>query len=411
MTVAAPTVTVFFGLPYDGGSYFTLDSATKGVLDGATYALAGDPGSELSSYAYDISVRRGRSRELDEIQVGACDVTFHNQSRDLDDTNALSPYVGEVTPGKRITVQVWGQTIFDGTIDDWNLSWDVSGAATASLTAVDALGDLGRGEFDEWTTTDLQTAGPRISAALDRSEVNFGASRSIGTGVSILQDDLVSWGSNVLNYMQLVAKSDAGRLYASRENVLTFKDRHNLVTATVSIAFRDDGAGVDFHGIDTGVGSELLFNRVGVDREGGTLQTVGDSTSQGDFGLRTLNLGGMLMSTDAQCLDMAEWLLGLYKTPETRVQKIVVKTNGLSATDRAAVSRLDVGDVVTINWTPVGVGSPLSQTLAVEGLEHQISIEGLHTVVLSTSKVTQSAVFILDDVLLGQLDGSGVLAF
>ena len=47
--------------------------------------------------------------------------------------------------------------IFTGTIEDWNLDWTVNGDAVASFVAVDALGDLARKDFDEWTTTAGQT--------------------------------------------------------------------------------------------------------------------------------------------------------------------------------------------------------------------------------------------------------------
>ncbi len=55
-----------------------------------------------------------------------------------------------------------------------------------------------------------------------------------------MQADYVSWDSNVLNYLQLVARTDAGLLFSSRTNVVTYLDllAHragiDLAAATIS---------------------------------------------------------------------------------------------------------------------------------------------------------------------------------
>ena len=302
-------------------------------------------------------------------------VTVHRTAAPATTLFAQAPYHGELVPGKRVNVAVWGQTVFDGTAEDWNNEWSVDRDASATLFAIDGLGDLAMREFDEWTTTS-QTAGPRLTASLNRGEVNYGINRDFDTGASTLQSDVVTWGSNVLNYCQLVAKSDAGRFFATRENVLRFMDRHALLNPQSAVEFRDDGTGVAFHGIETQVGAELLFNRVGVDREGGTLQTVEDTDAQTEFGVRALNLSGLLMDSDEQSADMADWLLNTYKAPVVRIASVMVKVNALTAEQRGAVTRLDLGDVIAVSWTPQGIGDPLEQTLVVEGVEHACDMSG-----------------------------------
>jgi hypothetical protein len=411
MTLATPDITVYFGLPQTGGDFFTLDDPVKGLLDNVTYLLAGDVATAVDVDGYEVRVRRGRNRELDEFETGTAEVRLHNHSRTYDDTNAASPLFGEVTPGKRVNVTVWGQTIFDGIIEDWNNDWSVDGDAAATFLAVDALGELALREFDEWTTTAAQTAGPRLTASLNRAEVNFGINRDFDTGASVLQADLVTWGSNVLNYCQLVAKSDAGRFFATRTNVLRFMDRHGLVNPMSTVDFRDDGTGIPFHGITTQVGAELLFNRVGVDREGGTLQTSEDADSQDEYGVRALNMSGLLMNSDEQSSDMADHLLALYRQPETRVASIMVKLLRLDGDDRGAVTQLDIGDVIAVSWTPQGVGAALEQSLVVEGVEHQLDRSGIHVMWLHTSPAQQFGVFILDDPVWGLLDAGNRLGY
>jgi hypothetical protein len=55
------TVLVFFGVGGAGGDVFTLDDATRGVLDSATYTLGGDTGSDVTSDVRHVSIQRGRT--------------------------------------------------------------------------------------------------------------------------------------------------------------------------------------------------------------------------------------------------------------------------------------------------------------------------------------------------------------
>ncbi len=433
MSVPTPTITVWFGIEYDSGNLFTLDDPVKGVLDSA-YTLAGDVGTQVDASAYYLTISRGRSRELDEFEAGTCRVSLRNRDRMFDPFSAVfltdendtiltdddgnylisegSTLSEHIVPGKRVTISIYGQTIFDGTIDDWDLRYEPAGGADAGFAAYDALGALARMEFDEWTTTGGETAGPRITAILNRGEVGFPYNRDIGTGISTLQADTVSWGSNVLNYIQLVSKSDLGRTYASRTNALTFRDRHSTIGSQPTVAFADDGSGLPFVDISLDVGSELLYNRVGIDREGGILQTSSDATSQGLYGVRTLNYGGLLMDSDTQSEDMADFLLAFYKDPTARVGSITVNVTGLdSDIDRADVCRLDIGDVVTVTFQPRGVYGTIDETLVVEGVDHLMPYGGPHLVTLHLSPVAQTGVFILDDPVSGVLDTGGVLAF
>ena len=434
-TLVTPKVEVFFDLSeVNGGGFLTLDDAVRGQLDDVNYVLSGDLSTDVTAYVHDFTITRGRSRELDEINAGTATVKLRNYSGDFVPDGFLDRYLrdefgvvltdgfGEsltitrvfgfdnVTVGKRCRISADGAVLFDGNIDDWNFTYNASGFVDCDFVGVDALANLAAMDFDEWTTTGPQTAGPRLTAILDRPEVAYSSNRDIATGVSTLASDLVTWGSNVLNYAQLVVRSDLGRLFASRTGVLTFKDRHALVNPTVKAAFADDGTGIAFSGIEPGFGSELLYNRVGVDREGGVLQTVNNVASQVKYRIRSLSLGGLLLNSDDQSLSMAEWLSGIYGEPQARIAGLTVIVDSLTTSQRTAVLSLDVADVVSVLWTAVGTSGSGASTYVVEGVSHSHPHDGLHTMNLRLSPVSQGEAFILDDTVLGVLD-SGVLAF
>lgn len=434
MTLPAPTVRVYFGLRVTGDTFFTLNDPVKGLLDSA-YTLAGDIGSELDG-AFAVSIARGRSRWLDDNQAGTCTVSLRNQDRRYDpllnedadlvdddgdiviDENGdllnspTSPYAGVMLPGKKVEVEIYGVMIFAGRAEEWGVAYTPNGTTAAALTANDALSELARREFDEWTTTAGQLAGARLTAILNRSEVAFPANRDLDDGQSTLQGDLVTWGSNVLNYAQLVAKSDLGNLFVDRRGVLTFRDRHARMAGAVQATFADDGTGISFSGAQIESGSVLLFNRVGVDREGGILQTSEDATSQDEYGIRSLNdSSGLLMDDDAQAKNMADYMLGLFKDPKERVSSVTVSVSKLTDGERATVCGLDLDDAIAVAFTPLGIGDQVSQRLYIEGIEHDISVDGTHDVTFYTSRADSAAPFTLDDPLLGLLNGAGVLTY
>jgi hypothetical protein len=408
--VTSPEIRVYFGLSNEGGDFLTLDDAVKGQLDTAAYPLGDDNGEVIDSTAYEIGVHRGRNRELDEIEAGTCRVALYNNDRNYDPSYTTGSFYPNVVPGKRVTITVYGVVIFDGVIDDWDNRYSVTKETTASFLAVDALGDLGQRDFDEWTATGSQTAGPRIAAILDRDEVRFGSNRNLDTGISSLQGDLITWGSNVLNYCQLVSRTDLGRFFASRTNQMTFLDRHNWIAVPTAVEFADDGTAIPFSGVEVTTGGDLLFNRVGVTRADGELQTVSNDDSINAYGTRALSLSRLLLEDDTEAALMAAYLVGLYKDPDVRISALTVNMGALTSQQQATVAALDIGALIGVTWTPAGVGTPLVRELVVEGVSHQMRYDDVHLMRIATSDTATRSALILNDATYGQLD-SNALAY
>lgn len=405
-------VLVYFTDTATASSRFTLDDAVRGELD-SVYTLSGDTGTDVATDASQVTIRRGRESQIFEnIDPSQCSVLLNNEERTYDPMYNAGPWYGNIRPGKRMQVITEGVVLWEGKAADWDLAYSTSGRSTAMLKGEDALATLGRASFDEFTATASQTAGTRLDAVISRSEVAWsGGARDFDTGISTLQGDSVSWGSNVLNYCQLVARSDLGAFFASRNNLLTFRDRHANITSAPVVAFADGGTGVEFQGVGVQFGSETFYQRVSVDRAGGVVQSY-TTTSADDDGIRTLTLAGLLLDSDDTALEMAQYLATVYSTGEARVSEIsVVLDDSLHTADElAAMLAVELNDVVSITWTPNGVGDPIEQTLVVEGITHRISVDR-HDLILSLGKRDGRAPFLLDSATNGLLDGAGVLTF
>lgn len=411
MSLPIVQVLVYFTLPAGGGDFFQLDHPTKGKLDDTTFVLAGDtlvllPEEDVE----EITFTRGRSRQLDEIPPGTGSIRLANPARDYDPFHVSSPYAGNLVPGKRVRVVVETIPIFDGVVADWVFEYDESQISAANLLVEDWLAVLGRMRFSAWTTTS-QLPGERVNAVLDRPEVGWAANRAVDTGVDILQADNVSFGSNVLNYLQLVTKSDQGRFFATAQfGAVAFKDRNDGFPVVVQHAFADDGSGTPFARLTFETASTFLYNRVTVDREGGTAQTVTDTDSVDEYGWRPLEITGLLLNTDVQSLALANYLLNKYKTPEVRVAEVGVDLAGLPIEEQVSILRLELGEAVTVTFTPDSIGDPIVQYSYVEGLSHSITASG-HTVVLSLGAADNNTFFQLDHSVFGELDSGNQLAF
>jgi hypothetical protein len=273
---------------------------------------------------------------------------------------------------------------------------------------------LARRQFNAWTPTVGQLAGDRISDAISRPEVAFGFTRDIDDGVSTMQGEPVTWRTNVLTYLQKIAESDHGMVFASRENTLTYRDRRTRTDYTIEATFTPPGGGgLAIHGLEIEAGSRRLYNLVSVDREGGTLQSAEDTDSQTEYGIRSLSLSGLLMDTDAQAQSMAEFLLATYSTPGHFVSSIRVNLSALpEKADRALVASLDLGSVISVGARPLGIAPTVTQVSVIEGISHTVAPGQPHIMTFDLSPVDRWAsawdLFVLDDSL---LDGDAVLAF
>lgn len=404
-------VRIFFGSDATGDGLFILDDPVRGLLD-SVYELGGDSGTDITGTLNAYNFERGRDGLIfDSIDPGSGALTMNNEDRRYDPLHAAGPYFGQVRPAKPVTIDVLGVRVFTGEVSDWDIDYQVSGRGVAQASIEDPLAFIGRQRFLEWTTTGSQAAGARLTTILNRGEVGWsGGARDLDTGVSTLQSDLVTYGSNVLNYCQLVAQSDLGLFFASRDGLLTFRDRHATIGAATSVTFGTGG--IPFVGMALTFGSEVFYTAVSVDREGGIAQTVVSSLATTD-GYRPLALSGLLQDSDSQALDMATYLANVYATGDGYVSQIVVNlhdTTNLTTANIIAICELDIGDVVDFVHTPMGVGSAIDQSLVVQGIRHDRDPE-THVVTVSTAPLEQQNPFILDNAVLGALDGVGLLTF
>ena len=410
--MSAPTLQVLVGFQttVNFGTPFQLNNATYGLLNTGT--LGGYQMVDLTNQCLSVNVTRGRNRELEQFNAGTASVTFKDPQRILDPLNASSPYYPYVGPRSPIQIIAAGLPIYTGFVADWELSYDYVTAGNITVgRCADAFTVLANQNFNEWNTPTAQTSGLRVAAALQRPEVVYQGPTAIDAGQSTLGAFLVSAGTNVLNYLQLVTASEQGYLFIDSAGVLTFRDRASVYDPLPDTYFSDDGTGISYSKLTNSFGDELLYNYIQTQSPAMASPAVAtDANSIALYQAQQYTKLDLLNSTSAEVTGLGNYLLGRYKDPVLRFTGLEVQLAALSTKDQAGVLSADLSDIVSVEKSfTVGTPASVTQTVIVSGVSHTIR-PGSHTVRFTFESTDQAQYLTLDSTVFGYLD-SNLLAF
>jgi len=391
---------------------FTLDSSTldgDDVLDGTLEGL------DISEYVQSLSISRGRSDQFSSFRTGTLTLVLNNNDRRFDPINEDSPYWDNttdksgVTPRRRVQVSSGSQALFTGRITDIDVSYDFD-LSTCTITAADDFVLLASAFTGAAFTPSAELSGARVSAILNLAEVDYpAATRSIDTGVASLGAYQINENTNAANYLQRVAEAEQGLFYVAADGTLTFTDRVTSAFASSIATFTDTGSNISYQGLDTIYGQEFLYNKVQTQTETGAVQTADDAASQSEYGISTLALTDLLLSTDAAALTLADKLLSLYKEPEYRFDNLRVLASAQTTPNRNLLMTLEMGDVITVTRTfSTGTPASVSDDYAIERITHQI-LPDRHIITFGMYVADLVFPFVLNDPVFGVLDADNAV--
>ena len=403
----ATTVEIGFDLAPNGvGNWFTLDNATKGKLNGTTYKLSGDVLTDVSRSVRSVSIKRGRSRQLEKFTAATAQVVLDNRNRYFDPLYSSSPYFGNIGPRKALRISTNGVPIWRGNVEDWDFDYSIGGDSTATVKGIDGFAILAKAPMTVGTMTS-QLTGARIGTVL--TQYGWDANqRDIGTGAATLDSDVIKEDETVLAYLQKVEISEPGALFMGKDGAVTFRDRRYSQAYVSGIVFGPTG--IPFEDMSVVFGTEEQWNTVNVTYTagsvvGGTVTSIG-TASVASYGAMEQTYD-TLLATAGAASNLAAWQVARYADPTWRVDSVTVNMNRLSSTQQAEVIGLDLADVVQVSWTPNSIGSAVSQYVSIDAIEHNIGpVE--HRVTFTLSETI--AALILDSSAFGRLD-SNILGF
>lgn len=403
---------------------FVLDDYLKGILDNTTYVLDGtDDYADVTNSTTQVNIRRGRRDQGDQFVAGTMTFTIFDVDGIFNPFDDNGPYYNtpEALPGLAPLRQVYfvrydasnnPEYLFRGRVVNYDYNFNLGGLDTVTVYCSDDFYLLGQTYLDELNVT-VQTSGQRITTVLDLPEVDYptGAARNIDTGTVDLGHDAaytVPAGTNALNYLtQINQTAEFGRLFMSRAGVLTFTPRVSTTLSGSVADFHDDGTGIPFDALGITFEADAVTNRVYIENLGGSSATANDLASQAAFFVQTNSITNSLLD-DSELSDAATYLLN--GTPEPRYNSVETVLGALTTAQRDTVAIVDINNTITIEKTfQTGPTTMvLAQELGIEGVEHEITLDG-HRVRLFTSPTVIVYELILDDPIYGQLDALNVL--
>ena len=406
----APAVKVELGLNLGQAdpTSFTLDSATKGLLDNTEFTLGGERFFDITPRLVTTTVRRGKNNALDRIDAGITSITVDNSDRRFDPLYAAGPYFGQLIPRRSVRVSANDKPVFQGFIDDFDIQYEPGVQSVVKIEVSDALSILANSQIQDFSPVS-QLSGARVTAVLDLPEVAWPSTlRDIDAGNSTMLDNTVAEGTGTLEYLQLVSSSEFGDLFLSKDGKITFRER-NAVPNIPDIVFSDEVVagiytGIQFADVNIVYGSENLYNRIALSNADAIPDEAfaDDADSQATYGPRTLSQSGLLIQNLSELQFLADFLLARYKDPQYRFETVTVVMDTLSTVNQDKVLDLEIGDIVQVRFEPSDIPPAIEQYCRIIGVSHDWNPNSKN--ISFALERLDFAIFILDDLVLGELD-------
>ena len=251
-----------------------------------------------------------------------------------------------------------------------------------------------------------QRTDERISDVLNMAQwMTDGTDLNTGSGTV---QAIATQGKNPLALAQGAETAEQGRLFIDRDGKVEFISRNALASTstynTSQYTFGDSTGELGYTSLQFEFDDRLIFNRSIVARSNGPTATFNDTTSQGQYFIRTSSVTDLNVDTDQQIIDIANARLSAYAQPKLRVEQLTFTPRQSPADLYIPAIRLEIGTRITINRRPQNVGAVISKQVIVEGISHTITPDGWQTV-FSLSPVFVET-FILDSATLGVLDSN-----
>lgn len=388
---------------------FLLDDPVRGVLDNTLYTLSGDRFFDITDRLVSASTSRGKNQALDRIDAGNLNIVVDNFDRLFDPLYSAGFYFGQLIPGKEIRISCNGYPVIYGYVDDLDIAYEPGNRSVVSFQATDGLSNLTTNNLPE-VSPPVELSGARVTRILDLPEVAWPIdARSIDEGNTELSDTDIAEGTQAISYLQLIATSEAGEIFVSKDNKFVFQER-NTPPGTINLIFTDQGPiegyiTIPFAQLGVVYGSEQLYNRIVISNDFPTFPDEAiaeDLASQEVYGARSYSATGLLTNSATDLQFLADFLLARFKEPQYRFESLSVVLDVLSEVQQNEVLDLEIGNVVQVRFTPSGIPPAIDQYCRVIGISHDWQ-NNEKRINLSLERL-DFALFILDDPVFGVLD-------
>ena len=400
---------------------FVLDTD---LLDTGVLGFLNTPLTDSRVKIRSVSVQGGTNRELDKIPPSTATIVFDNRDGLFNPDNTSSPYYGQIFPGKTISLEYVNKVsgasfndalnLFYGVVTDWSFGYDVSGDATATVSAKDLLGLLAGVNI------------PATSVPQESSEARF---KRICTLAGFNSARVLSGGS----YATLAAATIQGDALQLAQDVV-FQEQGYTAVIGDAIYFQPRNSNTNLYGVifsnytteaniwnysftdlQMAYSNDTVANSVTTTSSLGTA-IVTDSVQVAKYG-KTSAQYDVSYSTLGQQTDLTNFLVNFYGAPQFRPESMTISIDSLlTAGDQLSSNVVDgyaalyflsiaysYGFAVRVLFDPPGSGDIIDKKLLISSWSHSSTPSGYNVTIGFQPNPFQD-VFILDSATFGILN-------
>jgi len=388
-----PQIIVEAGLTPDApagqsGTALRLSDAVFGLLDTGTLGTA-TGWTDISAQVISFTITRPSTRlqgPLWNYQAGTVTILLDNSTGQFDPDNLAGPYVTggatQLIPMVPVRVRANFASVayglYSGFADGWlpaQVTYE-GGYAELTVAGTDAFKILAGVTL---AAVSIEGAGADTGARMRDILGRVGWYTSserllIDTGNSLLQGTTL--GADALSLMQVAADSEIGRLYVNGSGAIVFRNRRSLLTdprsSTVQAVFGDlpgtvqpAGTELTYAAVGRANDDTTIANDVQATRLSGGLQEVKDLPSIAKYLFpRTYARGDLILQSDGDALNWAQWVLYVSKGAEDRFETLQVDPAADPYTLWPQVLGREIGDRIQVWVRPPGVAAGALWSLA-----------------------------------------------
>ncbi len=354
--------------------------------------------TDLTGVCRLVTINRGRSFELDDVQAGTASFTFNNMNRNLDPTYTGSPYYDNVnhksllTARRRIRLSAIYNGItyprFDGFVDSWpQVATDPSHHfAETVVTATDLFGWISLNNLSPitpWVVDDpvfglvdsfivggilnfpsVESCGSRVDSILDLWPLPA-SMRQVDDGNTQLVADPTESSGTTQAYLDQIVASEGGRMFVTRDGALAFQARNHWQTDDSQLHSQmvlSDQVAPSYSAVTIDAADErYIRNRIVRGRgdmpsplialDPASIRTTGTVLEDSHTDLLTQSTTVMT--------NQAKWLLAKYANPAPRFASVTINPQRFPTQLFPPVLSCDLGDRITVAHTLVDIGAPM----------------------------------------------------
>jgi hypothetical protein len=280
-----------------------------------------------------------------------------------DDTASSASFAGTTYPVVTMLGDYVGFTsAYVGTVQDMAIF-----TKALSSTEMLAMYRIGLNAANEDT-------GTRIGRALDSAGWPS-AWRAITTQPYGTCAEVWSSGDSALSQLQLIAATEQGAMFVTRDGNITLKSRYThdfagSAAKVVQITLSDDGSDSAYVDLGFVYDDQLVQNQITVSSEAGSAFYL-DQTSIDKYGLQDASVTTQLGSY-TELRAMAEGLIYWRKAPQIRTTPITLYPQTKTST-WPTILGLDLGYRIQVELTPPGVAAQYTAQQLIQQLDWDIS--------------------------------------